>query len=272
MLQLNRVYWEYDNGDWWRPTPYSYAKVSCPKYRKYGISIRYDLFTLAQQFADLYRKYNFYIAMSGGIDSEITAETFFQLGIPFESISLSLFDAKNSYDLLYVRQFCLERSIKYSFIDLNLRTFVDTTIPKAVLHGQFTNSLSQVALTHLFEYMGPRDILIFSGHNPDICSSGVGWFEDSPNLVKYAINTENNFFTFTSLEPIFLHYLLNYDPSQPGDKDNTFIYKCYPNLKKRTKRTGWEALGHIQDTYKSLLNRPVHKNTNSKQQVFLTWK
>ena len=272
MLELNRVFWEYDNGDWWRSFPYETAKVSCPRYKRYGPTIRHDLFTLVEKFVEKYPNHNYYIAMSGGIDSEITAETFFQLGVPFEAISLSLFDAKNAFDLIYVKQFCEERRINYNFIDLDLLEFVVDVIPKAVELGQFTNSLSQVALTYLFEFMTEKDILIFSGHNPDICSLGVGWWEDSPNLVKYAINNENNFFTFTSLEPIFMHYLCNYDPTQPGDKDNTFIYNCYPNLKKRTKRTGWEALQHIQEKYKTLLDTPVTWDGTKGRQVFLTWK
>lgn len=272
MLELNRVFWEYDKGDWWRPTPYSHAKVTCPKYRKYGPTIRHDLFSLVEKFAETYSRYSFYIAMSGGIDSEITAETFFQLGIPFEAISLSLFDAQNAHDLIYVKHFCSTRKINYNFIDLDIREFVDEVIPKAVMHGQFTNSLSQVALTYLFEFMNEKDILIFSGHNPDFSKKGIGWWEDSPNLVKYAINTDNNFFTFTSLEPIFMHYLLNYDPRQPGDKDNTFIYNCYPNLKRRTKRTGWEALQHVQDKYKNLLDNPILLDGTESGQVFLTWK
>ena len=271
MLELNRVYWEYDNASWWRPTPYNSARVTCPRYKSYGPSIRYDLFELAQKFADLYRRKSFYIAMSGGIDSEITAETFHQLGIPFEVVSLSLFGGKNFYDLLYVKQYCEARSINYNFLDLDLKEFIDTVIPKAVQLGQFTNSLSQVALTYLFEFMQPDDILIFSGHNPDFCRLGVGWWEDSPNLVKYAINDEKNFFTFTSLEPIFMHYLLNYDPTQPGDKDNSFIYECYPNLKRRTKRTGWETLQHLTK-YKALLPSPVLPDGSKGGQVFLTWK
>ena len=50
--------------------------------------------------------------MSGGIDSEITAETFYQLGIPFEGITLRLFDGKNDFDLLYVEEYCKKRNIQ----------------------------------------------------------------------------------------------------------------------------------------------------------------
>ena len=81
------------------------------------------------------------------------------------------------------------------------------TIPDAVEHGQFTHSYSQVALTNMFEGIKTNEIIVFSGHNPDFHRKiGIGWWEDSPNIVKYAIAKKHKFFTFTSLEPIFCHY------------------------------------------------------------------
>jgi hypothetical protein len=51
MLEINRIYWEYDNGDWWRPSPYKDAFVNVPRYKNYGPTIRHDLFTLVEKFA-----------------------------------------------------------------------------------------------------------------------------------------------------------------------------------------------------------------------------
>ena len=82
---------------------------------------------------------------------------------------------------------------------------------------------------------------MFSGHNPDFHDTvGIGWQEDSPNMVKYAINHRKHFFTFTSLEPIFCWYAAHYDAKQAGNKDSGFIYREYPELKQRPKLTGWE--------------------------------
>lgn len=273
-LSLNRVFWKYNNGTYMRPSIYEGVEVNCPKYKNKGPSIKDDLFTLSQKFYDLYKKdYKLVVTLSGGIDSEITAETLYQLNIPFRVISLSLFGGKNYFDLLFVKKFCKDRKIDCKFIDLSLNNFVNNVIPKSVEFGQFTDSLSQSALTYLFDYVDDNEILIFSGHNPDHHTTfGWGWWEDSPNLVKYAINKDKNFFTFTSLEPIFMHYTNNYDPTQPGDKDNTFIYNCYPNLQKRTKRTGWETLKSIHYEYSRLLNKPTWKDTNERVQVFIRWK
>jgi hypothetical protein len=273
MLELNRVYWQYDNGDWWRPTPYHESFINIPKYKTCKATIREDLFDLVERFAKLYENYKFYIALSGGIDSEITAETFYQLGVPFEAVTLSLFNGANAFDIEYAKQYCKERAITQHIVELPINIYVEYVIPKAVKFGQFTDALSQVALTYLFESMKETDILIFSGHNPDIYNSKAGWWEDSPNLVKFAKNTQKNFFTFTSLEPIFIHYSKNYDPSQPGDKNNDFIYNCYPNLKQRIKKTGWENLttGNIGKCW-YLLDRPILPDGRKSRQVFLTWK
>ena len=75
--------------------------------------------------------------------------------------------------------------------DLMLRQ----TIPDAIEHGQFTHSYSQIALTNLFNHIDrEKEILIFSGHNPDFHRQiGIGWWEDSPNIVKYAISKDYKF-------------------------------------------------------------------------------
>jgi hypothetical protein len=270
LLKTNRIYWAYDDGAWWRPTPYKDARVIVPKYKKSGANIKEDMFKLAKKFAKDHESKKFYIAMSGGIDSELVADTFVQLNIPFTAITLNLFD-QNYNDTSYAKVYCRSMNIEHKIINLDYKQFLTKVVPKAIKYGQFTNSLSQVALTVLIDYVSKDDIIIFSGHNPDFTRNGVGWYEDSPNLVKYAINTRKNFFTFTSLEPIFIHYLKNYAAYEPGQKDNAFIYKEYPDLIVRPKQTGWEKLGKLLRYKFYLLPRPVRED-GMKGQVFLTWK
>ena len=154
-------------------------------------------------------------------------------------------------------------------IPLSYDKLVRSVLPKAVKYGQFTHSISQVALTHLFNFVGENEILINSGHNPDFYPKlGFGWWEDSPNYVKYAINTKQKFMTFTSLEPIFCHYAKNHDPSQPGEKDNTFLYEAYDNLPFRIKYTGWEKSSSELAEGSELLR----KECKYAFQTFLTWR
>ena len=250
-LSLNRVYWEYvQNRTWSRPSseylgssqvPSIGARVTVPPYKKKGKNIKEDLEKLVFMFAEQYKDYKFVLALSGGIDSEITAETFYKLGIPFRAISQSLFDGTNKHDIMYAVKYCKDRGIKHHVLNLSYRKMLEETIPDAIKHGEFTHSYSQIALTNIFSYIKDDEIAVFSGHNPDFHRGiGVGWWEDSPNIVKYAIRKKQRFFTFTSLEPIFCHYADNFDGNQPGDKDNDFIYQAYPHLTRRVKMTGWE--------------------------------
>ena len=41
------------------------------------------------------------LALSGGIDSEVTAEAFYEQKIPFRAITQKLFDIMNIHDIIY---------------------------------------------------------------------------------------------------------------------------------------------------------------------------
>ena len=277
-LNLNRTYWQYrQNRSFLRPDkgykgnehiPSIGARITCDLYSRRGETFKKDLESLVDAFAALYnKKFNLYLALSGGIDSEITAEAFYRAGIPFIGLSLRLLDGINDFDLVYAAKYCKDRKIHHRIIKLSKEELIEKTIPKAVKHGQFTHAYSQVALTKLLDVSTKGDIIVFSGHNPDFHPEiGPGWWEDSPNLVKYAINTKKNFFTFTSLEPIFCHYAKNYDVTQPGEKNNDFLYDCYPNLTRRIKYTGWEK---SDDIIGPIIDK-LYKTHSYKYQTFLT--
>jgi len=277
-LSLNRIYWEYvQNRTWSRPSseylgssqvPSIGARVTVPPYKKKGKSIREDLEILVTQFAEQYKDYKFVLALSGGIDSEITADTFYNLGIPFRAISQSLFDGTNKHDVMYAVKYCKDRNIQHHVLNLSYRKMLEETIPDAVKHGEFTHSYSQIALTNIFSYIKNDEIAIFSGHNPDFHRGiGIGWWEDSPNIIKYAIAKHYKFFTFTSLEPIFCHYAANFDGDQPGDKNNDFLYEAFPHLKRRIKMTGWEK----SDNLVGELTNKIREVSNFRYQSFITW-
>ena len=151
----------------------------------------------------------------------------------------------------------------------NLEKLKKEIIPDAIKHGQFTHSYSQIALCNLFNYIDRQDdILINSGHNPDFHRGiGIGWWEDSPNIIKYAIAKHYKFFTFTSLEPIFCHYAANFDADQPGDKNNEFLYEAFPHLKRRIKMTGWEK----SDNLVGELTNKIRETSAYDYQSFITW-
>ena len=242
--------------------------IDNPYFRR-GKSFKQDLESLIEQFQKRYgKKHKYVLTLSGGIDSEVTAEAFYQMGIPFRAISQRLLGGINDHDLKWAYDWLETRKVDHETIELPEEQFLEETIPHGVKLGQFTHSYSQIAHTNMFNHVSDDEILIFSGHNPDFHSKiGIGWWEDSPNLVKYAKNANKKFFTFTSLEPIFCHYAKNFDSKQPGDKDNRFLYAAYPTLKPRLKLTGWEHgfeyIGRATDV--------IRDHANMSYQSFITW-
>ena len=274
ILDCNRVYWEYDKGSWWRSQTHPWGKitdgvkVSVPEYRKRTNSFKHDLESLITQF-HLIHKGDYVITMSGGIDSEVTAQAFYNQGIRFRVIILSLFDQINSGDIIWAVKWCKDRDVEYKIVTLTFDRFLTETIQQAIECGQFVHSYSQMALTHLFNHVNPEEILIFSGHNPDFHDTiGIGWQEDSPNMVKYAINVRKRFFTFTSLEPIFCWYAANYDRTKAGNKNSDFIFREYPELKQRPKLTGWEF---SQPYVSKILDKINEFNGHIPYEPFITW-
>ena len=278
-LSLNRVYWEYvQNKTYLRP-PRNYlctslipclgVRATVPKYKRRSKSFHRDLTALVKAFAQKYPDYQYVISLSGGIDSEVTAETFYQCGIPFRAVIQRLFKGANDHDIIFAVKYCQQRNIPFKIVDLSLDKLKKETIPDAVKYGQFTHSYSQIALCNLFNYVDrSKEILINSGHNPDFHKQiGIGWWEDSPNIVKYAIAKDFKFFTFTSLEPIFCHYAANYDQNQPGDKNNNFLYEAFPHLKRRIKMTGWEKSDNLVG---ELMNK-IREVSNFRYQSYITW-
>lgn len=278
-LSLNRVYWEYyQTRTHLRPLenyfcspmiPSLGCKVNVPEYKTRSKSFHNDLLGLVKLFNKKYgADYKFCLALSGGIDSEVTAEAFYELGIPFRAISLRLFSGYNDHDIVYATKYCRDRNIDHKIYNLTKNRYIEETIPDAIKHGQFTHAYSQIALTHLFKHVDDGEIAVFSGHNPDFHTKlGVGWWEDSPNMVKYAISKNLKFFTFTSLEPIFCHYAANFDGNQPGEKNNDFLYDAFPHLIRRVKMTGWEK----SDKIVGQLIEIIRAENNHAYQTFITW-
>ena len=278
-LSLNRVYWEYvQNKTYLRPKhdylcssliPCIGVRATVPVYKRRGKSFHRDLTALSKAFAQKYSNFQFVISLSGGIDSEVTAETFYQLGIPFRALIQRLFKGANDHDIIFAVKYCQQRNIPFKIVNLSFDKLKTEIIPDAVKYGEFTHSYSQIALCNLFNYIDRgKEILINSGHNPDFHKEiGIGWWEDSPNIIKYAIAKHYKFFTFTSLEPIFCHYAANYDKDQPGDKNNDFLYKAFPQLKRRIKMTGWEKSDNIVGE----LTDAIRVSSNYRYQSFITW-
>ena len=93
-LTINRIFWKYtDTNNHRRPNPFKGVLPRSSKYKICGPSLKEDMDNLALLFIKKYpiKDYKYVIALSGGIDSELTAETLYKLNIPFKAITLRFF-------------------------------------------------------------------------------------------------------------------------------------------------------------------------------------
>jgi hypothetical protein len=66
-----------------------------------------------------------WICMSGGIDSEMVARTFKDLGIPFKALIAQFNDGLNSHDIIYSQRWCQHHNIEYKIFDFNIVDFLN---------------------------------------------------------------------------------------------------------------------------------------------------
>jgi hypothetical protein len=86
----------------------------------------------AQRSASLIYEYSrdlkIKLCLSGGIDSACMLESFTTQNIPFEALFLKFKNSLNDFDILTNLEFCRQKNIKHSIIDLDILHFFDSGI------------------------------------------------------------------------------------------------------------------------------------------------
>ena len=91
------------------------VRATVPEYKRRSKNhLKMILTLLVKAFAKKYKDYKFVLAMSGGIDSEVTAQTFYQLKHSISSALIQrLFDGINDHDIVFAIKYCKERNIPF---------------------------------------------------------------------------------------------------------------------------------------------------------------
>lgn len=236
-----------------------------------------------------------YLAYSGGIDSEIIADSFLYCGIPFTAITFRYPDNVNGYDINYAYKFCHKNSIPHLVVDIDPISIYE----KALMEGgkTFFNWWNYVQI-YMIEYIdniggcailgtGLREnpLKTINGNISLNFSTGYfnknEWCKEKGSLhfpyffqarpEVYAaylqdpliahLLTEPNYFknrTFSSLEfnPMMDEY------SYALVEKLLISYKFWPDLERRPKYDGLEKLRH---TLLSLEN--LYRGGNSPQKI-----
>jgi hypothetical protein len=118
-----------------------------------------------------------FVCMSGGIDSEIVARSFYDQDIDFSAVILEYDNELNTHDISYAKNFCQQRNIKTHIIKINLINFIELDIPNYIKSGYYATNIFRFIQRRLIEeveLLNGCAVLgggeqIFVGHNNEVC-------------------------------------------------------------------------------------------------------
>lgn len=202
-----------------------------------------------------------WIAYSGGIDSEVVVSSFLEADVPFNVITLQLWNNDRTYcynyhDQEYVSQWCYEHGITPFKVPLNLDHWIQNKVylDRAVKHQIMTPS--NVSMSWLCEQIPPQDTFVMGGE-VYVRNCDTHWaFQMRENLdlglIKYTVLSGRNFVTdFFCYRPEGIVAFLK-DPiiypvwngKVPGKlslvSSKQAIYGNWFDIKPRVKYTGYE--------------------------------
>ncbi len=126
-------------------------------------------------FYKKYKSKKIVLCMSGGLDSEVMAESFLKADVPF-SVSIWRYKNRlNDYDIKHAIMFCRENKIDYEIEDCNLELFYENKLhvyygqkylcnsPQVAVHLYFLEKLSKKVNIALFLPWQPPSFCYYRG-------------------------------------------------------------------------------------------------------------
>jgi len=216
-----------------------------------------DWKTAARHVAeDIHESYNnLYVAMSGGIDSEFVAKTFFDLGIPFKPIIFRVSDL-NALDIWWAFKWCRDNKIEPVVVDVPIEDWVTRILSisrkyccrVSVVNGSMSfindyviahggNLVTGAGFIEYFpdenlDYMTTRSYTWKDSavHNAD-GTSKKGYLMHEPDLIQQ-LSYPTMPFNFLSWTPeIVLSYVYHRDMALDSAANKAKIMNCLPRPK-----------------------------------------
>jgi hypothetical protein len=217
-----------------------------------------------------------WICMSGGIDSEVVANTFKDLGIPFRALIAQFPDKLNEHDIVYARRWCENNKIEYKIFNFDMLDFIKHGHTKYLKEGLVSNNIFRYFCIELLQYI--EDINgfgILGGKSVGLrLAQSVKGAEDNTTIYdNYDIgslapiewchknNLKHCLFFYQSTSEIHQAYLN--DPINQMLINNPYMLRSssaneaakilmmrshFPLLVPRTKHHGFEKIAEIRET------------------------
>lgn len=206
----------------------------------------------------------FFICMSGGIDSEVIARTFHELKVPFMAITIRYKDNKNEHDIKHAIKFCNDRRIPQTFIDIDPIPFLTNVVEEGIANGYENIGVYRYLVIWLMSYIeklkgcailggGLQQYRVKNGtlcirmhHNmftPQEYVKRTGtqhfptFFSNTPEV--YAAYQEDPLITFMLKNPDYFKTYMGNDISL---EKILVMHKLWHDLAPRTKYHGYENI------------------------------
>ncbi len=86
-----------------------------------------EIYTAAHSIAHKAKK-PLWVCSSGGIDSEVACQAFYDQQIPFSVLTLEFEDGLNQHDIHYAAQWCRDRGVHQEIVPLNITSFISSGV------------------------------------------------------------------------------------------------------------------------------------------------
>lgn len=103
-----------------------------------------------------------WLCFSGGIDSEIMCQAFFDHGIHFSVLTLEHTGGTNAHDIAYARAWCEAHGVTQKIVPLDIDTFFEQDIERYIREGAVAGHpfwFQQIKLMETAESLGGRAVL-----------------------------------------------------------------------------------------------------------------
>jgi hypothetical protein len=237
------------------------------------LSWRDEVFNTARNIGQLADK-PIGLWLSGGIDSEVIARTFLELGINFTAISFRHSEGTNDHDLNWARKFCLKNKIEHTILNFDVDYFFNTKIQEYINMGIRSPRVwryFQLFMIETSEKMGKCGVLgsgeqLYKTIDGKICLQYKSdltiipqWCEKN-NVLHFPYFYQQNSEVFASyIKTDLIDCLLscpdnfvNVLPNGSLEK-MMVIHRYWPEIERRRKFDGFEQILELKNKTNNLL-------------------
>lgn len=209
-----------------------------------------------------------YVALSGGIDSEVVCRSFIEAGIPFTAFTVKFSNNLNYHDIRYVDKFCKDYNIPLETIEIDPHEFFQSGIEKYINQGYYSNRMIRYYLIFILETIqNMGGVCIGGGGETHYVSTDEGlcvpFKADTIVPRTWIENNETHFLEFFRTTPEISASYHQDELIQFLIKDPTYFYKpdpwlfqpekimlyhrVFPNMMRRQKYVGMERILDLKE-------------------------